>query len=204
MRAMPEPTPDGELRELVRKATEADTPSIDALLTRYLPRLRAFVRLRMDAKLRNRESSSDLVQSVCREVLQHAGNFRYEGEERFRAWLFQAALHKIIERQRALAAQKRDIRREANLPDADFADLGAALRSPSQLAIAGELADRIERAFDELSDEYREVITLARIVGLPHAEIARQLDRSEGAVRMLLSRALVALIAALDRAGNPR
>ena len=69
----------------------------------------------------------------------------------------------------------------------------------SQLASANELSERMERAFDQLSEEHREVIALSRIVGLSHAEIAAQLGRSEGAVRMLLSRALVAYTAALDR-----
>ena len=57
----------------------------------------------------------------------------------------------------------------------------------------------MEAAFDSLPDDYREVITLARIAGLSHAEIARQMARSESAVRMLLSRALVAYIAAMDK-----
>ena len=194
-----------DLRQLVQKATAGDGPSVEALLQRYLPRLRGFVRLRMDASLRQRESSSDLVQSVCREVLQHAGTFVYDGEERFRAWLFKTALNKMLEHKRAASAQKRDVRREVAIGDeVDYADLRLALQSPSQVAIAGELAQQVEAAFDQLSDDHREVITLARIVGLPQAEIARQMDRGEGAVRMLLSRALVAFVAAMDRVRGRR
>jgi RNA polymerase sigma factor (sigma-70 family) len=66
------------------------------------------------------------------------------------------------------------------------------------MAAARELSDRIERAFDMLSKDPREVIALARIVGLSHAEIAEQLGRTEGAVRVQLSRALVAYVNALD------
>jgi RNA polymerase sigma factor (sigma-70 family) len=69
---------------------------------------------------------------------------------------------------------------------------------------AGELAQQMELAFDRLPDDYREVITLARIVGLSHAEIARQMGRGEGAVRMLLSRALVAYVAAMDQVRGRR
>jgi DNA-directed RNA polymerase specialized sigma24 family protein len=42
------------------------------------------------------------------------------------------------------------------------------------------------------------VISLARIVGLSHAEIAKEMGRSEGAVRTLLSRALARLATLLD------
>jgi RNA polymerase sigma-70 factor (ECF subfamily) len=189
-----------DVGELVQRASAGDAPSIEALLTRYLPRLRAFVRLRVSATIRQRESSSDLVQSVCREVLQHGAEFRYDGEEKFLAWLCKTALNKIIDHHRYFAADKRDPRREAPPPDGvDYATLRAVAASPSQVAIGRELAQNMEQAFDRLPEEYREVITLARIVGLPHREIGVQLGRSEGAVRMLLSRALVAYVAAMDQ-----
>ncbi|MFO1076124.1 MAG: sigma-70 family RNA polymerase sigma factor [Planctomycetota bacterium] len=200
-----EPNDDADTPALAQRAATGDPESVEALLLRYLPRLRAFVRLRVDNVLRQRESSSDLVQSICREVLQGAGTFTYEGEERFRAWLFKAALNKILERKRSLAAQKRDVAREVAMgPEADYQDLHLALQSPSKMAAAGEFAAQMERAFDELPEDYREVITLARIVGLPHAEVARQMGRGEGAVRMLLSRALVAYVAAMDRVRGQR
>ena len=44
-----------------------------------------------------------------------------------------------------------------------------------------------------LPDEYRQVILLARIVGLSHADLAREMGRSETAVRTLLHRALARL-----------
>jgi RNA polymerase sigma-70 factor (ECF subfamily) len=193
------PGPD-DVSRLVQRASAGDVPSIDALLTRYLPRLRAFVRLRVTPVIRQRESASDLVQSVCREVLQNGPAFRYEGEERFLGWLCKTALNKIIDHHRYFAADKRDPGREAVPPDGvDYPELPGRLASPSQVAMGRELAQHMELAFDQLADEYREVITLARIVGLPHQEIAAQMGRSEGAVRMLLSRALVAYVAAIDR-----
>ena len=42
------------------------------------------------------------------------------------------------------------------------------------------------------------MITAARIFGQSHAEIAKELDKSEGAVRVLLHRALVRLARAMD------
>lgn len=169
------------------------------LLASYLPRLRAFVRLRLTEPLRQRESTSDVVQSVCREVLEGAVTFEYQGEESFRAWLFTTAWNKIRERARFWGAQKRAAAAHAPPASAEVVDAYALLHSPSRIAIGKEMAERLELAFDALPDEYREVIALARIAGLPHEQIARQLHRSEGATRMLLSRALVALIAVVDR-----
>jgi RNA polymerase sigma-70 factor (ECF subfamily) len=202
---MPPEGPDPDVSRLVQRASAGDAPSIEALLTRYLPRLRVFVRLRVTATIRQRESSSDLVQSVCREVLQHGPGFRYDGEEKFLAWLCKTALNKIIDHHRYFAAGKRDPGREAAPPDGvDYSAVPASIASPSQVAMGRELAQHMEQAFDQLPGEYREVITLARIVGLPHREIAVQMGRSEGAVRMLLSRALVAYVAAMDRIEGQR
>jgi RNA polymerase sigma factor (sigma-70 family) len=52
----------------------------------------------------------------------------------------------------------------------------------------GEEIERAERASEALSDEHREVITLAKIAGLSRAEIGEQMERSEGAVKVLLAR----------------
>lgn len=199
MSSVREPDPG----ELLRRATAGDAQSLAALLERYMPRLRAFVRLRVDASLRAQESASDLVQTVCREVLQNASKFEYQGEERFRGWLFQTALNKIRDRARYHQADRRTPRAEVSQADEGL-HADAALASASQLAIARETAEAMEAAFDQLSEEHREVITLSRIVQLPHAEVARQMGRSEPAVRMLLSRALVAYAAAMDRARGKR
>lgn len=191
--------PTEDLRLLVTKATHGDARTLDALLVRFMPRLRAFVRLRSNSLVRQSESCSDLVQSVCREVLEGAVAFEYRGEAAFRAWLFRTALNKILERTRGLTQQKRDVRREVGGHAADYGELQARDPTASQMAAANELQERMESAFDLLPDDYREVIALSRIVGLSHAEIAEQLGRSEGAVRMLLSRALVAYVEAMER-----
>jgi RNA polymerase sigma factor (sigma-70 family) len=56
-----------------------------------------------------------------------------------------------------------------------------------------EEIEHVERAFDRLEEEQREVITLAHVAGLTRAEIAERLGKSEGAVRTMLSRALADL-----------
>jgi len=47
------------------------------------------------------------------------------------------------------------------------------------------------------------VITLAHLVGLARAEIAQQMGKSEGAVRVLLHRALARMAAILSGPGRP-
>lgn len=185
-----------EIEQLTEAAAGGDRGAIDALIERYLPELRAFVRLRVGQALRAHESKSDVVQSVCRDVLQNVDNFRFPGESAFRTWLFTTALRKIGKRSRHHTAQKRDVRKNEPLEsssDARLANYYRSFSSPSGHAIAKEEMARVEAAFDELSEEQREVVTLAHLVGMSRAEIAAQTGRSEGAVRVLLHRALVKL-----------
>ena len=159
----------------------------------------------MGPGLRLREGSMDLVQSVCRELVEGLDEFRYEGEPQFLGWLFTTALNKIREKQRFHARERRSAAREASEVAADVEDLVAIAHwiTPSRDASGKERMRRLEAAFAELPDEYREVIGLARIAGLSHKEIAVRTDRSEAASRELLGRALVRLGELLGEPGAP-
>lgn len=172
-----------------------------ALIERHLPGLRAFVRLRAGAAIRARESASDLVQSVCREVIEHQDRFQYPSEQAFKNWLYATALRKIANRAEFWNMQKRDAGREVGIDARDSASLlacYATISTPSRNAMAREEVERFERAFDQLSEEQREVVTLAHLVGLSRQEIAAQTQSTEVAVRSLLYRAMARLAAILE------
>lgn len=190
--------------ELARLAASGNTEALDLLLTRHLPAVRAFVRAHMGAQLRQRESMSDIVQSVCRELLVHQDRFQYPDEHGFQSWLFTTARRKLANRARDLGRMKRDAKCEiADLSESRMAELGTAyagMTSPSAQALRQEEVERLESAIDQLPEEQREVITLAHLVGLTRAEIAVQMGRSEEAVRSLLHRAKAKLAILLDAA----
>lgn len=182
--------------ELAERAARGEREAVETLIERHLPELRAFVRARAGTALRARESTSDLVQSTCREVLGHMERFRFPDDQAFRAWLLTTAQRKIADRADYLTAQKRDVGREAALSRESGADderlLAAYARfsSPSHRAVVADELARVERAFDRLNEEQREVVSLAHIAGLSRREIAERLGKSENAVRIVLHRAL--------------
>lgn len=192
---------DAETRELGQRAFRGDSEAVDLLLARHLPRLRAYLRLRMGPELRSKESASDLVQSTCREVLEHMDRYRFRGEAQFRQWLFMTALRKLENRVEYYRAAKRDAAREAasespaNLAEGgdSLAAFYRTLSTPSRELMQREWIEALERAFEELPEARREVILLSRIVGLPHEEVARSMGRTVGATRSLLHRALADL-----------
>ena len=179
---------------------EGDDVAVDALLERHLPGLRSYVRRNISPGVLARESSDDLVQSICREVLQNVDAFEYRGEAAFRSWLYQAALRKMIDRHRYYCADKRDPGHETERDlEAELStEAGTPLTttsagSPSSEAILHEEMQRLETGFASLSECDRAVIQLVYVRGLTHSEAARELGCSEVASRKQLSRALARL-----------
>lgn len=208
------PAGDDAMRDSVIAAANGDTHALQALLVQHLPSLEAYVRLEAGAAVRGRESISDLVQSVCVEVLRDAARFEYRGEHQFRHWLFKQALHKIVNKNRFLHQQRRDVRRERPIDAGgerdsqggapSLLDCYATICTPSRVAIGNEAIAGFERAFDELPADYREVIALHRVVGMPFGEIAPLLGRSEGAARNLFHRAIARLSTILEKQDRER
>ncbi|MCK5942267.1 MAG: sigma-70 family RNA polymerase sigma factor [Planctomycetes bacterium] len=193
----------GDTGRLVQEASAGDSVALDGLLSRYLPELHAFVRLRAGGAILAREQSEDLVQSVCREVLEDVAAFEWRGEQAFKRWLYLTAQNKIVDRARYWRSQKRDIdREEAMATNPGYYSGYRALLSPSGEAIRAEQVAELERAFDELSEEHAQVITLAKILGLAHEQIAAEIGRTVPATRMLLHRALARLGVILGRRRN--
>ena len=176
---------------LVTRARERHEDAVAQLLVQHLPGLTAWLRLRMGAALRARETPEDLVQSVAREVLLDLGSFEWRGEAAFRHWLYLKAQHKLVDRARFVGAARRSPEREQDL-DALASGIVAGLsgETPSHAAIGVEEVQRIERAFAELPPEWQEAISLHKLCGMSVPEIAVRMARSEGAVRNLLWRGL--------------
>lgn len=200
--------------------THADPPrrldeaEFERLLGDSLPALRAYVRARLGPMLAAHESASDVVQSVCRELLVERHDLEYRGEAAFRGWLFSAALHKVWQRDRYWRAEKRAEKGPQKGHDGhgqtdatseeqahDLLQGYAHLMTPSRETSAREQVSKLEQALAALSDGDRELIALVKIAGLPHAEVAARTGKSEEACRQGLRRALVRLAAVLDAAG---
>ncbi|MEM9383184.1 MAG: sigma-70 family RNA polymerase sigma factor [Planctomycetota bacterium] len=190
-----------ETARLADAAAAGDAEAVEALLDRHLGDLRAFVRLRAGALIRARESNSDIVQSVCREVLQNMERFQHPSEAAFKQWLFRTALRKLSNRRDFYLAERRDVLRETpiarggdgsegGVAESRLFDAYRSFTSPSHRAVVREEIEKVEAAFDQLGEQEREIVTLAHIVGLSRAEIAEQVGKSEGAVRVTLHRAL--------------
>ncbi len=177
---------------LVTQAMGQNPAAIEALLVRHLPGLQGWLRLRMGAQLRARETPEDLVQSVAREVLADLSAFEWRGEAAFRHWLYLKAQRKLVDKARFVGADQRSPAREREVSSlfASAVDGLADLVTPSRVVQSQEELRRIETAFAELPEDYQEAISLQRLCGMNYGEIAARMQRSEGATRNLVHRGL--------------
>jgi RNA polymerase sigma-70 factor (ECF subfamily) len=178
-----------------------DEPMPSVVLERHRNWLTLLARLQVDGRFRGKFDPSDAVQQTMLEAVRAWPQFRGRTEGELSAWL-RRILARVLahEARRYLDTGRRDLTREVSLERAlaESSDrLGdAALAtgtSPSQHAIRHEAELRLAEALARLPDEYREVLLMRNIEGLSHDEVARRMDRSAGAVRMLWVRALARL-----------
>jgi RNA polymerase sigma-70 factor (ECF subfamily) len=195
---MPNPS---SLTRLLDALRQGDPGAKGQLLLRYQPWLQLLARLHAESRFQGKFDPSDIVQQTLLEAFRALPQFRGQTEPELKAWLRQILAHALAhEIRRYRGTQQRDLAREVSLEEALAQSsqrlenmLAASGSSPSQQAAQREqevlLADMLAR----LPEDYREVIILRNLEDLSHEEVARRMNRSVGAVRMLWVRALARL-----------
>lgn len=194
-------------QELIVLAKDGDNSAQDRLCRAYGERVRRIVRLRMGSELRSKLESMDLVQEVLMCALRDLGDFTYRNEGDFLRWLSTIAENRLRDNLDKLHADKRDIRKEVRLDNHGPTTGGRFFgvqgpidaTTPSVIMSRKEDLDKLEKAIDKLRPEYREVIMLAKIEELSYSQIGDKLGKSTGAVKVLVSRARMALANAFER-----
>lgn len=167
---------------LVRQARAGAPQALSELLRRHESALRrAVVPL-----LRNTHDVDDCLQEACLRVTAALPTFREDAH--FEPWARQIAKN-------AAVSILRLRRTRGGLQPAHLQGLASAAFDPDALDPADALvrreeAHRIRRAIQELPARYRRVVELRLLRDLDHAEIARLLRLSHGAVRVLFCRGI--------------
>jgi len=155
---------------------------------------------KVSAKLRSKIDSDDLLQDAASRAVKSVVGMQLAPSE-VMPWFLQILTHTIVDAHRHhFGSQKRDAAREfsvdANLPNqsdqaGQLADLlAASVTSPSQAFSQHVRLGRMQEALDQLPDDARKAIHWRFMESLSSQEIAARLNKSDGAVRVLLSRTL--------------
>jgi RNA polymerase sigma factor (sigma-70 family) len=107
-----------ETVRLLEQVGQGDSQALDALLARYRPRLHAFVRVRLDPRVRSRLDASDVVQEAQLRIAGRMGEFLERRPMPFHLWARKVAYERLLNAQRGhRAAARRSVDREVALPD---------------------------------------------------------------------------------------
>jgi RNA polymerase sigma-70 factor (ECF subfamily) len=172
-----------------------DETALVEFLRRNEQALLAFIRSRIGSQLRKKVEAEDILQEASMEAVRTLGETDLSNWDPLN-WLFQICERKIIDaHRRHFASQKRDASREAALPAGSDAAgianlLAASITTPSAAFSRDQRQLRMLAALDTLPEPEREALRLRYLVGLPSKEIAKKLGKSDGATRVMISRAL--------------
>lgn len=188
---------------LARRARDGDERALNELLERYQERLRRIVRVRMGAGLRRELESMDVVQEALIVAARKIDTAQLRTHASILSWMASIAENQLRDAHDHATAQRRDRRREVPLqpagPPGDTEagredHLAANDTLPEDRAARGELAELVDEAMAELSEEHREVILLRDYSGASWDEVRVALGRaSAGAVQELHRRAWIRL-----------
>jgi len=172
-------------RELVSRVVSGDKEAFGELYDIYAPKIFRFIRLKVGSQVLAEDLSSE---SFLR-IWEYFASEEREVEESFQALLYKIARNLITDYYRRKSSQE-------ILIDDDF-----NIFLENQLA-TGETfkddAEGVHRALINIKEEYQNVIIWYYIDELPVHEIAKMMDKSEGAIRVLIHRALKSLKDALS------
>jgi len=168
---------DAELVELARESKEA----FGVLYERHVEKIYRYIYYRTG----NHHDAEDLTSGVFFRAMAHIENYSERGVP-FQAWLYRIA-HNLM------ANWHRDRGRRKIIPLEEFVNSGLQFDAPDVAAEDKEEREMLLEAITRLPEERQQLLTLKFVSHLSNAEIGDIMDRTEGAIKSLYHRTLIAL-----------
>lgn len=178
MNAQSQAQPDADLVDGLRRG---DPAAYRTLMRTYERRLFAFAL----GFMKDEDEAMDVVQDTFLRVFKKVATFK--GDAAFSTWLFRISRNLCIDRlrrkQRAKAGEYNEQVLHADpapgMPRLHATDAG---NNPVKENLNKELGGELAAAFERLSDNHREILTLREIEGASYAEIAEIIEVPIGTV----------------------
>ncbi len=167
--------------DLVELAKAGDKDSFGELYERYLDKIYSYVYYRTG----NHHDAEDLTARVFFRAMAHIESYTERGVP-FQAWLYRIA-HNLV------ANWHRDRGRRKVIPLDEFIATSLKSDSPDKQAEDQEERDALRDAIQRLPEERQQLLLLKFVDHKSNAEIGDIMDRTEGAIKSLYHRTLIAL-----------
>lgn len=200
------PQSPSRTERLIDAAREGDGEALGELLSSYRKYVVFLARTQLHQHMQGKADPSDVAQEVFMAAHGNIADFRGTSAEEFAAWLRGILTNTLAMHVRKfLGTQKRDPRLEQRLNQSLASATGflqsqiaGDMTSPSQHFARNEAFLQLAGALESLPEDYRQVIVLRHIEGLPFAEVAKAMGRSVDSVEKLWVRGLAKLKTAMS------
>src|SRR5881275_1608586 len=169
-----------DLKLLVEQAQQGNREALEELYLIHFDRIYSYLHLSVG----NRHDAEDLTTQTFLKMLEAIGRFRWQSAP-FSAWLFRIAHNLAMDHFRA----SRRWQPEEEVPEPPGSEEASAEEEAMQAIGRQSLLELIEK----LSPEQQQVLTLKFVFNFPNADVAKILDKTEGAIKSLQHRALASL-----------
>ena len=166
--------------QLVRWARD-DSEAFGELYRRYVQKIYNYIYYRTN----NHHDAEDLTARVFYRAMSHIHSYKDRGIP-FSAWLYRIA-HNLV------ANWHRDRGRRQIISLEEYIGTGANEEAPEHRAVTNEEQDALLEAIRRLPEERQQLLILKYVDRLSNAEIGLLMERTEGAVKSLYHRTLLAL-----------
>lgn len=186
--------PDNDV--LCQRLQAGQVDALSDFLEQHRPQLLAFIERRLGDALRRKVEPQDIYQEMAVAALKGISATDLSDRDPF-GWLCQIAEQRIIDTSRKFASQKRSSDRELALQapsdDAEkewLSVLAASITSPSGAFARAERHEQLQRAIAELPAETRDVLKWRYVENMATKDIAAKIGKTDGAVRVMLTRTI--------------
>ncbi len=186
-----------ELDSLIVRVRAHDAEALATYLEQHRRQLLTYIERQLGAALRRKIEAEDIFQEASADAVRSLSSMDLTQRDPF-SWLCQIAERRIIDaHRRFFDAQKRDAGREVALGSGGGSDtqpgglinlLVASMTSPSQAFSRNARELRVQEAIAQLGEEPREVLRLRYVEGWPTKQIAEHLQKTDVAIRVMLTR----------------
>jgi len=167
--------------DILARASRDDRDAFGQLYERYVERIFNYVYYRTG----NTHDAEDLTARVFQRAMNHIKNYTDRGVP-FSAWLYRIA-HNLV------ANWHRDRSRKQEIPLDDLPILPSKEDHPEKNLVRSQEQDALLRIIRKLPGERQNLLILKFVENMSNAEIGQVMGRSEGAVKSLYHRTLLAL-----------
>ena len=167
--------------EVLIRASQGDRDSFGLLYERYIDRIFNYVYYRTG----NTHDAEDLTARVFQRAMNHIKNYTDRGVP-FSAWLYRIA-HNLV------ANWHRDRGRRQEIPLNELPVLPSREDRPETTLVRSQEQDSLLRLIRKLPPDRQTLLILKFVENMSNAEIGQIMGRSEGAVKSLYHRTLLAL-----------